>query len=265
MSQYKIEAGTAQHIGDRKEQQDRVALFAAPHAPGHMMAVVADGMGGKSGGAIAAEQVIRSAKMLFDEFFPGNDIRKMLEAIVHEAHTVIKLSAVSSEKEPHSTFVAVVISPQKAVWAHVGDSRMYRFDGPNFAERTRDHSYVERLVDEGSITEEEAKTHKMSNVLVNVLGSKNAIPYVSFGEKDNLTAGDSFLLCSDGLWHYFADIELSVAVGASTPRQASELLIKKARDRANSQGDNVSFAIVKLVPPPVEQKTYVAEKMTRAI
>ncbi|GGX00844.1 PP2C family protein-serine/threonine phosphatase [Undibacterium macrobrachii] len=265
MSQYKIEAGTAQHIGDRKEQQDRVALFAAPHAPGHMMAVVADGMGGKSGGAIAAEQVIRSAKMLFDEFFPGNDIRKMLEAIVHEAHTVIKLSAVSSEKEPHSTFVAVVISPQKAVWAHVGDSRMYRFDGPNFAERTRDHSYVERLVDEGSITEEEAKTHKMSNVLVNVLGSKNAIPYVTFGEKDNLTAGDSFLLCSDGLWHYFADIELSVAVGASTPRQASELLIKKARDRANSQGDNVSFAIVKLVPPPVEQKTYVAEKMTRAI
>ena len=198
MSQYKIEAGTAQHIGDRKEQQDRVALFAAPNAPGHMMAVVADGMGGKSGGAIAAEQVVRSAKMLFDEFFPGNDIKAMLESIVHEAHTVIKLSAVSSEKEPHSTFVALVISPEKAVWAYVGDSRLYRFSGPNFAERTKDHSYVERLVDEGSITPEEAKNHKMSNVLVNVLGSKNAIPYVTFGEKDNLTAGDSFLLCSDG-------------------------------------------------------------------
>jgi serine/threonine protein phosphatase PrpC len=263
MSQYKIEAGTAQHIGDRKEQQDRVALFAAPNAPGHMMAVVADGMGGKSGGAIAAEQVIRSAKMLFDEFFPGNDIKKMLEAIVHEAHTVIKLSAVSSEKEPHSTFAAVVISPDKAIWAHVGDSRLYRFDGPNFAERTKDHSYVERLVDEGLITSEEAKNHKMSNVLVNVLGSKNAIPYVSYGEKEDIGPGDSFLLCSDGLWHYFADIELSVAVGASTPRQASELLIKKARDRAHSQGDNVSFAIVKLVTPPVEQKNYIAEKMTR--
>ncbi|WP_395007491.1 PP2C family protein-serine/threonine phosphatase [Undibacterium sp.] len=263
MSQYKIEAGTAQHIGDRKEQQDRVALFAAPHAPGHMMAVVADGMGGKSGGAIAAEQVIRSAKMLLDEFFPGNDIKKMLEAIVHEAHTVIKLSAVSSEKEPHSTFAAVVISPDKAIWAHVGDSRLYRFEGPNYAERTKDHSYVERLVDEGIITSEEAKNHKMSNVLVNVLGSKNAIPYVSYGEKDDLGPGDSFLLCSDGLWHYFADIELSVAVGASTPRQASELLIKKARERAQSQGDNVSFAIVKLVAPPVEHKNYVAEKMTR--
>ncbi|TXI95324.1 MAG: serine/threonine-protein phosphatase [Burkholderiaceae bacterium] len=265
MSQYKIEAGTAQHIGDRKEQQDRVALFAAPNAPGHMMAVVADGMGGKSGGAIAAEQVIRSAKMLFDEFFPGNDIKAMLQAIVNEAHTVIKLSAVSSEKEPHSTFAAIVVSPQKAVWAHVGDSRLYRFTGPNFSERTKDHSYVERLVDEGMITPEEAKNHKMSNVLVNVLGSKNAIPYVSFGEKDNLVAGDSFLLCSDGLWHYFSDTELSVAVGASTPRQASELMIRKARERAGGHGDNVSFAIVKLSPLPVEQKTYVAEKMTRVI
>jgi serine/threonine protein phosphatase PrpC len=265
MSQYKIEAGTAQHIGDRKEQQDRVALFAAPNAPGHMMAVVADGMGGKSGGAIAAEQVIRSSKMLFEEFFPGNDIKAMLEAVVNEAHTVIKLSAVSSEKEPHSTFAAIVISPQKAVWAHVGDSRLYRFSGPNYAERTKDHSYVERLVDDGLITPEEAKNHKMSNVLVNVLGSKNAMPYITFGEHNDLAPGDSFLLCSDGLWHYFSDIELSVAVGASTPRQASELLIRKARERAHGHGDNVSFAIVKLNAPPVEEKSYIAEKMTRVV
>jgi serine/threonine protein phosphatase PrpC len=264
MSQYKIEAGTAQHIGDRKEQQDRVALFAAPNAPGHMMAVVADGMGGKSGGAIAAEQVVRSAKMLFEEFCPGNDIKAMLGAIVHEAHTVIQLSGVSAEKEPHSTFVAIVITPEKAVWAHVGDSRLYRFLGPNFAERTKDHSYVERLVDEGTITAEEAKNHKMSNVLVNVLGSKKATPYVSYGERNDVGPGDSFLLCSDGLWHYFADIELSVAVGASSPRQASELLIRKTRERSHTNGDNISFAIVKLVTPPVEQKNYVVEKMRRA-
>ncbi|MGH8808655.1 MAG: serine/threonine-protein phosphatase, partial [Noviherbaspirillum sp.] len=60
MSQYRIEAGTGQHIGDRKEQQDRTALFTAPKAPGYVMAIVADGMGGLSGGAFAAEQVIRT-------------------------------------------------------------------------------------------------------------------------------------------------------------------------------------------------------------
>ena len=60
MSAYKIEAGTGQHIGDRAEQQDRVALFGAPRAPGYMMAILADGMGGARGGSIAAEQAIRT-------------------------------------------------------------------------------------------------------------------------------------------------------------------------------------------------------------
>lgn len=266
MSQYKIEAGTGQHIGDRKEQQDRVGLFAAPNAPGYMLAVVADGMGGKSGGAMAAEQVVRTCKQLITDFTLADDVHDLLKRIVDEAHTVIKLSGVSSEKEPHSTFVALVITPQKkAIWAWAGDSRIYRFSGPNFAEKSRDHSYVERLVDEGKIAAHEAKSHPMSNILVNVLGSHATPPYISFGERENLVAGDYFLLCSDGLWHYFSDAELSAAVAANTPRQASELLIKKARERAGGHGDNCTFAIVKLVPPPEEVKTYVVEKMRRAV
>lgn len=266
MSQYKIEAGTGQHIGDRQEQQDRVGLFAAPNAPGYMMAVVADGMGGKSGGALAAEQVVRTAKQLFDDFYPGNDVRHLLESILQEAHTVIKLTAVSAEKEPHSTLVAMVITPQQqAIWAHAGDSRLYRFSGPNFAERTRDHSYVEKLVSEGKIQPEEAKTHKLANILVNVLGSTTSPPYIEFGQRDNLQVNDCFLLCSDGLWHYFDDAELSAAVAANSPRQASELLIRKARDRGAPRGDNCTFAIVKLVEPPKEVKNYTVQKMRRAV
>jgi serine/threonine protein phosphatase PrpC len=266
MSQYKIEAGTGQHIGDRQEQQDRVALFAAPRAPGYMMAVVADGMGGKSGGALAAEQVIRTAKHLFDDFYPGGDVRQLLENIVQEAHTVIQLTAVSSEKEPHSTFVALVITPQKeAIWAHAGDSRLYRFSGPNFAEKTRDHSYVERLVDEGKIRPEEAKHHRLSNILTNVLGSHTTPPFITIGEHRDLEASDYFLLCSDGLWHYFEDAELSAAVAANTPRQAAELLIRKARDRGAPRGDNCTFAIVKLIEPPPEVKNYKVEKIRRAV
>ena len=101
--QYKIEAGTGQHLGDRKEQQDRAMLIAAPKAPGFMMAVLADGMGGKSGGALAAEQVVRTAQQLFDEFGSDDDVVKIMENIVRESHTVIQLSGISAEKEPHST------------------------------------------------------------------------------------------------------------------------------------------------------------------
>lgn len=268
MSQYKIEAGTAQHIGDRAEQQDRTALFTAPKAPGYVMAVLADGMGGRSGGAMAAEQVIRTAKQNFDQYSPLTDtIEGVLETVAREVHTVIKLNAISSEKQPHSTMVILVLTPEKnAVWAHVGDSRLYRFSGPNFAERTIDHSYVEQMVSQGKLTREDAKDHKLSNILVNVLGSPNAEPYITIGQHQGLKAGDAFLLCSDGLWHYFTDAELGAALAMNSPRQASEFLIKKARERAEgSVADNCTLAIVKLVAPPKETPTYTVQKMRRAV
>lgn len=268
MSQYKIEAGTGQHIGDRQEQQDRVALFAGAKAPGYMMAVLADGMGGRTGGALAAEQVIRSAKQLFDEFSPRTgSVEVMLKTIAMESHTIIKLSGLSAEKEPHSTMVAVVLTPDgSAIWAHVGDSRLYRFKGPNFAEHTIDHSYVERMVVQGKFTQEQAKNHRLSNILVNVLGSMREEPFVTIGRHDGLKAGDSFLLCSDGLWHFFSDEELGAAIAMNSPRQVSEMLIRKARERAaDVQADNCTMAIIKLVVPPKEDRSYTVEKMRRAV
>lgn len=268
MSQYKIEAGTGQHIGDRKEQQDRVALFAAPRAPGYAMAVVADGMGGLSGGALAAEQVIRTAKQAFDLFSPQTDnVEKMLVAIAQEAHTVIRLTAISSEKEPHSTIVILVVTPDRtAIWAHIGDSRLYRFSGPNCAERTVDHSYVERLVSAGKMTREEAQNHHLANVLVSALGAGENPPEVTLGRYAGLSAGDAFLLCTDGLWHYFSELELGAAIAMNSPRQASEMLIGKARERAAGQSaDNCTLAIVKLVEVPKEARNYTAQKMRRAV
>ncbi|NMM28805.1 MAG: serine/threonine-protein phosphatase [Glaciimonas sp.] len=249
MSQYKLEAGTAQHIGDREEQQDRVALFAAPKAPGTMLAVLADGMGGRTGGALAAEQIIKSAQQLFNEFSPGSEaVETLLGRIVHEAHSIIKLSSFSSEKEPHSTMVALVISPdQRAIWAHVGDSRLYLFEGANYIRRTIDHSYVERLVSEGKLSRQKAKNHPLSNVLTSALGSHKREPTITFGRLDMLHPGHAFLLCSDGLWHYFSKLEMAAAIAENSPRSASEILIRIARERAKGCGDNCSMAIVKLV------------------
>ena len=267
MSQYKIEAGTGQHIGDRSEQQDRTGLFVAPKAPGYMMAVLADGMGGLTGGSLAAEQVIRTAQQNFERFSSTDNIETMLKTIGHEAHTIINLTAFSSEKQPHSTMVVLVITPQgSAIWAHVGDSRLYRFSGPNCAEHTVDHSLVEKMVQDGKLPREEAKGHRLSNLLVNVLGHTTTDLYVTIGRYDGLKAGDSFLLCSDGLWHYFKGAELGAAIAMNTPRLASEMLISKVRTRsAGSNADNCTLAIVKLVAPPKEVKEYTVEKMRRAV
>ncbi len=268
MSQYKIEAATGQHIGDRKEQQDRVALMAAPRAPGYMMAVLADGMGGLTGGAMAAEQVIHTARQAFEHFSPEtDDVETMLKTIAQDAHTVINLSGISSEKQPHSTMVILVLTAQReAVWAHVGDSRLYRYAGPNFRERTVDHSLVERMVKQGKLRPEEARNHRLSNLLANVLGPTTTRLEVSLGRHADLKPGDHFLLCSDGLWAYFDDREPGVMMATHSAREASEMLINKARERAaGSNGDNCTLAVVKLVPIEAPKKTYSAEKVRRAV
>jgi PPM family protein phosphatase len=217
--------------------------------PGSALFVVADGMGGKTGGAMAAQQVMTTAKGLFEEFAPTSEsVVDLLRQVVTEAHTVIKLSALSSEKEPHSTIIAMVLQPNRADWAHVGDSRLYRFHEAELIERTIDHSYVEQLIAEGKIRPEEAQTHRLSNLLTSALGTAKT-PEISFGGTETLDVGEIFLLCSDGLWHYFSDAELGVVLNTAPPRVASERLIQLACERARGGGDNCTLAIVRLDPP----------------
>ena len=115
--------------------------------------------------------------------------------------------------------------------------------------RTTDHSYVEQLVAKRKITPEQALVHPNRNILVTSLGGDEA-PRIDFGEADDLRAGDSVLLCSDGLWAYLGEAELGGVLAAHTARAASELLIERARTRAQGEGDNVSLAVLKLVEAP---------------
>jgi PPM family protein phosphatase len=104
---FKVSACIADHIGDRSEQQDRVVLLTSKRNPGTLLAVVADGMGGRTGGRMASDQVISTADSLFQETAAQDgELRALLQQIAAEAHTVIRLTALSSEKEPHSTIVA---------------------------------------------------------------------------------------------------------------------------------------------------------------
>jgi PPM family protein phosphatase len=240
-----IEAATGTHIGDKKEQQDRLAVFPGS---GVLLAVVADGMGGLTGGAMAAEQVISTAKQLFDAWSPATEPGEaLLRAVADEAHVAIRLSRFTSEQEPHSTLVALLVHGERACWAHSGDSRIYLYRGGTLVYRTVDHSYVEHLHREGKISSAERETHPQRNFLVSCLGAREA-PRVEIGSAAELRAGDAFLLCTDGLWAYFTEAELGAVLTGLAPRQAAEKLIAAARVRAKGNGDNLSLVIVKLGP-----------------
>ena len=241
-----IDACVAQHQGDRKEQQDRVALLAHPRQRGVVLAVVADGMGGHSGGALAAEQVVHTARNCLEHFAPSSESPlHLLEESLLEAHGMIKSSRLINEKDPHSTAVMLLLHGRQATWVHCGDSRLYHFHDGHPVTRSVDHSYVEHLIASGRITPEEAASHPNRNILITSLGGKEA-PKFDFGGAGNLGDGDSFVLCSDGLWAYFDDDELGSIVATFTAREASRLLIEKARQRANGVGDNLSLVIIKL-------------------
>jgi serine/threonine protein phosphatase PrpC len=242
----RIEAATGTHIGDKKEQQDRLAVLPSAKHRGVLLAVVADGMGGLSGGAMAAEQVVSTATQLFESYAPaGVSGDALLRSIAAEAHVSIRLSRFTSEQEPHSTVVALLLQAERADWAHSGDSRLYHFRGPQLLSRTVDHSYVEQLFREGKIGADERRRHPQRNLLLSCLGARES-PRIEFGSARALQAGDCFLLCSDGLWEHFTDTELAATVAALAPRQAAEKLVAAARARAGSTGDNVSLIIVKL-------------------
>jgi serine/threonine protein phosphatase PrpC len=249
-----IDACVAQHQGDRKEQQDRVALLPHPKGGGVALAVVADGMGGHTGGALAAQQVLHTvATNLGQSSVRGESAREWLESSLTEAHVLIKASRFINEKDPHSTAVLLLLQPGKVSWAHCGDSRMYRFRGGRLLFRTTDHSYVESLVAKGRISPEQAQGHPYQNILTSTLGS-NESPNIDYGETDDLRAGDVFVLCSDGLWNYFGDAELGAVVAPLSARRASDLLIDEVRTRASGDGDNVSLVVIKLLASPEKPK-----------
>ena len=244
---YRLAASTGMHRGDRAYQQDQVAILPHGRVPGCALAILADGMGGKSGGRKAADQVILTARQLFERFAPTkDDAPSLLKQIVLEAHLMIKLTAITAEEEPHSTVAALLIAPDRSCEViHAGDSRVYHFRGPDLVSRTKDHSFVQRLVDEGQLAEEDANDHPQSNLLTGCLGT-HSDPPLTLHHIDRLEPGDSLLACSDGLWHYFTPRELGAIVHTLAPREASEMLIGKARHRARGGGDNVSLALVRV-------------------
>ena len=246
-SRFRLVAATGIHRGDRPYQQDQVEVVPHPRVAGCLLGVVADGMGGKSGGRKAADQVVLTARQVFDRYDPSQEsAEQALRQMVHEAHLMIKLTALAFEEEPHSTIAAFVVTADRcAHWIHSGDSRIYWFRGPKLVKRTLDHSYVQRLVDEGELTEAEASAHPQSNLLTACLGTvQEPTPVESV--IDQVEHGDSLMACSDGLWHYFTPKELGAIVHTLPPREAAEMLVGKARYRARQGGDNLSLALVRV-------------------
>lgn len=165
---------------------------------GPRLLAIADGMGGQAAGEVASSEVI-SALVTLDDDIPGSDVLTSLGAAVQRANDQLRVMV---EEDPQlegmgCTLTAMLWTGQRLGLVHVGDSRAYLLRDGVLSQITQDHTWVQRLVDEGRITEEEAGTHPQRSLLMRALDGRGQVePDLSIRE---VRVGDRYLLCSDGL------------------------------------------------------------------
>jgi serine/threonine protein phosphatase PrpC len=199
-SDMQIEYAKVSAIGDRQDNQDRAAVIVAEDAA---LMMVFDGMGGHSDGAQAAETGLKVVQDLFmSAKLPIFDPQGFLYMALSKAHdTVVAIGRdVAVDFRPRATCAVCLVQEGGAFWAHIGDSRLYQVRNGRVLERSRDHSHVEVLIQEGAISEEEALDHPMRNFVECCIGGDAPVPDMSITSKKVLRPGDVLLACSDGLW-----------------------------------------------------------------
>jgi len=228
----------AQDIGDRREQQDRVAVIHSDDNRSHIL-VVADGMGGQGDGSAAAQTVIDITSRRFS--LGAIEPKVFLQEVFHEAHDAILTLSERGNSTPGSTGVILYLTDKEAHWTHVGDSRLYQFRDNVIVNKTSDHSVAQLFQEHSDGANYDTEIEVSQDQLYMCLGGSNEVNPESHGSV--VKPGDFFLLCSDGFWNQI-DVEDTFRDAHQAPmgQEKAETLVGLARKKGNGSGDNISLA-----------------------
>lgn len=228
----------------RSENQDRVMAGFLNNDTS--LAVVCDGMGGALSGGVASEVAVNAIYSRIAGNFRAeaddNSIRNMMLTAVHGANTIVydKSKEDIDKNGMGTTCVAALVKGRKCYIVNVGDSRAYLMTEGKIEQVTTDHTYVQMLYEQGEITKEELKTHRMKNVITKAVGVEAdvEVDYFELEPESNFT----LLLCSDGLSNYCSEeIIYRFVFGKDLKKAVSDLI-----DYSNEQGgkDNITVAVI---------------------
>ena len=214
--------------------------------------VVADGMGGASAGEVASKIVTETLarevaqKILVPRFATPEvalDYAEILKIAIEQANAEVLAARTQAHTDMGSTVVAALLVGSHAHIANVGDSRAYLIARDKITKLTKDHSLVQALVDRGTITEAEIRTHPQRNYILRNVGDKPQLQVDLY--QTALAPGQSLLLCCDGLWEMVLDEQIRDIVNQhANPQDACRELIKAANE--NGGDDNITCVIVRL-------------------
>lgn len=228
----------------RKGNEDNFFADANEHRG---LFIVADGMGGHAAGEIASQmavEVVSSDLEQLNDLESADALASVSRSLRHANRAVFERSSAERDKMGMgSTASVLVLSDDRFIIGHLGDSRIYRLRGAEFAQLTRDHSVVQEQIDAGLITPDEARRHRQSNVITRCVGMGwDVEPDIVDGE---VLQGDTFLLASDGLTGMVEDWRLQQLLSS---RVAPARMVDAMIAEANARGgvDNITVVIVRV-------------------
>jgi len=231
-------------IGARRSNQDRIGSGASDEA---LLLVVADGMGGHPRGELAAQLAV---DQLVDDFVREARPRVarpeafLLDAFGRAHDRIVSEAArVKLPESPRTVLVACLLQGGTATWLHIGDVRFYLLRDGKTLLRSRDHSYVQFLLDIGRLREEDAPYHPERNLVTRCVGGDH-LPELPHPVSLPLAPDDIVLLCSDGFWSPLEAAELEAGLRGNALQAEVDALVGLAEARAGAQCDNVSVLAV---------------------
>ena len=209
-----------------------------------LLLAVADGMGGHAKGEEASKIALNAiARAVIPDLLNNTPFTKILEKGIQNANQdILDYTAKNPEASGMgTTSVCAVVKDNQIHLANVGDSRAYRVSDDEICRVTKDHSYVQALIDEGEITEEQAREHPRKNEITRAVGIMPSIEVDTM--KLTLDSDESFLLCCDGVIAHLSDDDIHKIIrGSSDPQTACQEIVDMANERGGS--DNISLIIL---------------------
>jgi len=259
----RIETAVVHSVGGRTYNED---AWGEAARDGTTCWVVCDGAGGHGGGDVASQLAVQHALQAWtdtSQHHHGASRRVALreregasgalhDAVVAADRAVHDGQRLGSEVADMRTTIAMLsldLQERSAAWAHVGDTRVYRFRQGLMCEHTRDHSLVEQLLRAGLVEGDPSRSHPRRNVLTAALGGGMAAGSAQFAcLPGGLQAGDAFLLCTDGFWEYVLEGEMEQVLREHLTAAATlAALEQRLRARARSGNDNYTAVLIELV------------------
>ncbi len=230
----------------RYTNEDALGVYEIPEG---LLAIIADGLGGSRAGEVASKMCVESIHDYFTSLTTSNYLERIKLAVTNANETIIKAAAGSPHLNGMATTAEVLfLNGIYAYWGHVGDSRIYSFSNKRLSQITKDHSLIQKLVDDGYLTIQEAETYPNKHIITRAIGDSNSVEIdlskmkLTSGLPDDPEDDLKFFMCTDGVSGVVNNSELQAFLGENNLKNISEKLSKLIEERGAP--DNYSYIII---------------------